>query len=233
MRIEEIVKGGIIEVEVKCDGQTVHFNSEVVEIIPNSLLVKAIKVKEQSIGFSDHCRINLLYLQDEKLNLWENAAIKLVKYNNEVYHMIEVTGEGKPYNRRSSFRIYIGEDMQLIVYSANGPTAISVLIKDISETGIAFLTKEELGLSQTIRLKIMDNDSAIHLAGSIIRKEFIDSLGKFLYGCKLSEKNTKLAKYISKKQNDLLRKKSSNTPEPLTPLLKDKKAKKMGSVNQN
>lgn len=222
MHIDDISKSGAIEIEVKYDGETVIFKSEVIDIINNSILVTTIKVNDQTIGFTENCQINFLYVFEDKLHIWEHAVIKLVKYNREVYHMIDISGEGIPYNRRNSYRIYIGQDMPLSVNTSNGPVAISVLVKDISETGVGFITKEEFAINQTIRLKLTDDSSVINLSGIIVRKEFLENLGTFLYGCKFSEKNPRLGRYLAKKQNELLRKKSAAASAPLTSASKDK-----------
>ena len=208
MLIDSIVKGGLMEVEVRCNGKTVTFKSEVAYIVNNSILIAPIKVNEQTVGFSESCQINFLYVSEGKLYLWERVNVKLVKYDGIIYHKIDIYGEGKPFNRRDSYRMYIGEDMPVYVNTASGPAALSVLIKDLSETGVGFIAKEEIDIERTIRLKIKDNNQILYLSGIIVRKEFLDNLGSYLYGCRFNEKNDKLSKYIAKKQGEALRKKN-------------------------
>lgn len=209
MYIDSIAKGGLMEVEVRCNGKTVTFKSEIAHIINNSILITPIKVNEQTIGFSESCHINFLYVSEGRLYLWENINIRLVKYNGIIYHKIDIFGDGKPFNRRDSYRMYIGEDMPVYVNTASGPTAISVLIKDLSETGVGFIAKEDIDVERTIRLKLMDNNMILHLSGIIVRKEFLSNVGSYLYGCRFNEKNDKLSKYIAKKQGEALRKKNA------------------------
>lgn len=214
MQIDDISKGGNMEIEVKCNGHTMSFRSEIVAIKNNSVLITTIKVNDQTIGFSEKCQLNFMYKLDGKLFLWENVNIKLVKFNGNVYHKIEIFGEGKIFNRRDSYRMYIGEDMLLYVNTASGPNALSVLVKDISETGVAFIAKEEIDIDRTIRLKLKDNNVIISLSGVIIRKDFLDNLNSYLYGCKFNGKNSKLGKFLAKRQGELLRKKTSNYSSP-------------------
>jgi c-di-GMP-binding flagellar brake protein YcgR len=216
MRIDELTKGGNIELEVKCVDRNISFRSEIVMIKNNSVLISPIKVNEQTIGFSDKCQLNFLYKIDGKVFLWERVSVKYVKYDGGIYHKIDLSGEGKPYNRRDAYRMFIGEDMPLYVNTANGPTALSVLVKDISETGVAFITKDDIDVERTIRLKLKDNNSTISLSGIIVRKEYLEHLSSFLYGCKFNEKNSRLGKYIAKKQYELLRKKTSHYSSPPT-----------------
>lgn len=216
MHIEDIVKGGLMEIEVKCNGKTMNFQSEITLVKNNSILITSIKVNDQTIGFSEKCKLNFLYKLDGKLYIWENVTIKLVKFDGAIYHKIDLFGEGAPYNRRDSFRMYIGEEMLLYVNTASGPSALTVLVRDISETGVGFITKEDIDVDRTIRLKLKDNNTLISLSGVIVRKEFLSNLNAFLYGCKFNEKSTSLGKYIAKKQGELLRKKTNVYSSPLS-----------------
>lgn len=209
MRIDEIAKGESVEIEVRGNGKTMNFRSEVALVIDNSVLINSIKVNDQTIGFSDKFQINFLYKTDGRLFIWNNVIVKLVKYDGVIYHMVELMGEGRPHNRRDSYRLYIGEEMPLYVNTANGPTALSVLVKDLSETGVGFITKDDLDVNRIVRLKIKDNNTIISLSGIIVRKEFLDHLGSYLYGCKFNEKNNRLGKYIAKRQNEQLKRKSA------------------------
>lgn len=214
MEVADISRGGDIELDVKCNGKFMNFRSDVVLIKNNSILITSIKVDDQTVGFSDNCQINFLYKSGDKLYIWENVDIKLVKFDGTICHKIDLIGEGKPYNRRNCFRMYIGEEMPLYINTATGPTAISVLVKDISETGIGFITKEELDIDRTFRLKLKDNSLIINLSGIIVRKEYLDNLHSNLYGCKFNEKNNLLSKYIVKKQGEQLKKRSLQYSSP-------------------
>lgn len=225
MHIDEITKGEAVEVEVKCNGKTMNFRSEVILVKSNSVLINSIKVNEQTVGFSDNCQINFLYKQDGKLFIWEKVGVKLVKYDGDIYHKIDLFGDGKPFNRRDSYRLYIGEEMPLYVNTASGPNALSVLVKDLSETGVGFITNDEFDVDRTIRLKLKDNNTLISLSGIIVRKEFLPNVGSTLYGCKFNEKNDKLGKYITKRQAEQLRKKNTAFSSPLAKE-KNRKSKK-------
>lgn len=215
VQIDEISKNGSIELEVKFNGRSMSFKSIVVEVKSNSVLISPIKANDQTVGFSDTCQINFLYKADNKLYLWENVFVKLVKYENNIYHKIDLNGEGKIYNRRNSFRLYIGEDMPLYVNTSSGPTAISVLVKDISETGVGFISSEELDIDRTIRLKLKENNNIISLSGVIVRKEFLPNLNSYIYGCKFNEKYPRLGKYIARRQAEQLRKKGMASSKPI------------------
>lgn len=222
LHIDDIAKGGAMEVEVRCNGKMMNFKGDIALINNHSIFISPIKVNDQTIGFSDNCTINFLYKSEGRLFIWERVSVKLIKYDGEVYHKIDLNGDGKAYNRRDSYRLYIGEDMPLYVNTASGPSALSVLVKDLSETGVGFISKDDLDVERTVRLKLKDNNTIISISGVIVRKEYLDRLGSYLYGCKFNEKNAHLGKYIAKKQGEHLKKKSTYYSSPTS---KNKAAK--------
>jgi c-di-GMP-binding flagellar brake protein YcgR len=215
LQIDEIIKGGDIELEVRYNGKSMSFNSNVALIIEQSILIAGIKVDNKTVGFSNQCHINFLFKNDGKLYIWENVKVSLIKMNDVIYHKIDLSGEGKQFNRRDTFRMYIGEDMPIYINTAAGPTAIDVLVKDISETGVGFISNEELDVERTFRLKLKDNGRIYVLSGIIVRKEILSDINSFLYGCRFTEKNNILGKYIAKKQSEQLRNKTKIYSSPV------------------
>lgn len=214
MLIDNIPNGSGIELDVRCSGRTMSFKSEVILIINNSILASPIIVNDRTVGFNDDCRVNLIVKIEGKVYLWNNIIIKLVKYEGKTYHKIDVDGEGNPYNRRDAYRMYIGEDMPIYINTASGSLALSVLVKDLSETGVGFITKEDLDIDRTIRLRLKDSSFILSLSGIIVRKEYLPHLDSFLYGCKFNEKNQRLGNYIARKQGEELRKKANIYSSP-------------------
>jgi len=210
LQIQEIQIGANIELEVKYNGRKTSFRSQVIGIKDSTIIINPITVDDQTLGFTENYQVNFLYIIDRKVFCWEDVKVKLVKYDEYICHTIEVSGEGMPYNRRNSYRMYIGEDMPLYINTASGTTTINVLVKDISETGVAFITKDDLSIHRTFRLKLKDRNRNITLTGIIIRKDYLEHLESYLYGCKLNENNKTLGKFIAKRQMEILRKKSEN-----------------------
>lgn len=208
MMINEMVKGAAIELEVKFKGKVINFQSKIAIIADYTILVNSIKINNKTIGFNDTCSINFLYKNNKQLYIWENVKATLVRYNNEIYHKIDLFGEGKPYNRRVAYRLFLGEDMTIYINTAEGSASLQVLVKDISETGIGFITKEELDISRTFRLKFKESNTIITLSGIIVRKEKLEQLDSYLYGCKFIENNNLLSKFIARKQGEQLKGKS-------------------------
>jgi len=213
--IDEIPVGASIEIEVRFCGRSMSFNSEVQFKRENSIFINPITVNERTVGFNDKCRINLIVKANGKVFLWENVEVRLIRYDGNIYHRITLQGDGKPYNRREAYRMYIGEDMPIYINTPEGPNLINVLVKDISETGVGFITKEELDVERIIRLRLKDFNNVIYITGSIVRKEYLPHLDSYLYGCKFTEKNNHLGKFIARKQGEQLRKKLNHYKSPV------------------
>ena len=60
-------------------------------------------------------------------------------------------------NRRGSYRVYIGEQMTITAFTSQGAKKHSVHLKDISESGMAFLSKEEFDIGRIVRLNLSFN----------------------------------------------------------------------------
>lgn len=208
MNVEEMLKGAVIELEVKCNGKAINFQSKIAFIAGNTVLIDGIQVDQQTIGFNDTCSINFLYKENGKVYVWSDITAILVKYRGNIYHKIDLYGSGKSYNRREAYRLYLGENMFIYINTVKGQTSLSVLIKDISETGVGFITKEELDVNRTFRLQIKDSSSLISLSGRIVRKVKLDQLDSFLYGGKFIEKTPGLSKFIARRQGEQLKGKS-------------------------
>ena len=58
--ISEIPIGSKVELEVRYSGRTLSFDSDVKLIINNTILITPIVFNDQTVGFNDNCRINLI-----------------------------------------------------------------------------------------------------------------------------------------------------------------------------
>ena len=208
MNIDKMLQGNSIEFKVVFNGKTMNFKSRISIIIDQSIFIPGIIINHKIVCFSDKCSIDLFYKKGDKLYLWENVKANLITYKGKVYHKLDLNGEGKLHNRREAYRMYLGEDMQIYIDTSSACISSMVLVKDVSEAGVAFITKQDLNIGQSFHLKIKDNNTFILLSGDVVRKEVIENLNKTLYGCKFHEKDHKLAKYIARRQREQLKKKS-------------------------
>lgn len=177
--------------------------TNIVEVHADHVLLKPILVDGRTVGFGDTCTIDFLYLQDQVVYAWHSVSLPLVKIKGSTYYRVALVGEARPYNRRGSFRVYVGETMNITVFQSSGPQPFNVLVRDISETGFGFVSKEEYEISRTIRLSIPLTDrKTLVLSATIVRRDFNEEKGTYNYGCKFVEPNSYLSSYLMTKQRE-------------------------------
>lgn len=175
----------------------------IAEVHSEYILLQPILVDGHTVGFGDSCTIDLLYLQEQAVYAWQSVVLPLVKIKGTTYYKVTLDGEAKPYNRRGSFRVYVGETMTITVFQSSGPQPFSVLVRDISETGFGFVSKEEYEIARTIRLSIpLTERKTLVLSATIVRREFNEEKGTYNYGCKFVEPNAYLSSYLMAKQRE-------------------------------
>jgi c-di-GMP-binding flagellar brake protein YcgR len=177
--------------------------TEISEVHADYILLQPILVEGRTVGFGDSCTIDLLYLQDQAVYAWHSVTLPLVKIKGNTYYKVALEGEAKPYNRRGSFRVYVGETMAITIFQSSGPQPYNVLVRDISESGFGFVSKEEYESGRTIRLAIPLTDrKTLVLSATIVRREFFEEKGTYSYGCKFVEPNAYLSSYLMAKQRE-------------------------------
>ncbi len=175
----------------------------IAEVHSGYILLHPITLEGRTVGFGDSCVIDFLYLQEQAVFAWHSVALPLVKTKKGTFYKVELEGEAKPYNRRGSFRVYVGETMAITVFQSSGPQAYNVLVRDISETGFGFVSKEEYDVGRTIRLAIpLTERKTLVLSANIVRREFSEDKGTYNYGCKFVEPNAYLSSYLMAKQRE-------------------------------
>lgn len=175
----------------------------IAEVHADHVLLRPILVDGRTVGFGNTCTIDFLYLQDSVVYAWHSVTLPLVKIKGNTYYRLTLTGEARPYNRRGSFRVYVGETMAITVFQSSGPQPFNVLVRDISETGFGFVSKEEYEISRTIRLSIPLTDrKTLVLSATIVRRDFNEEKGTYNYGCKFVEPNSYLSSYLMTKQRE-------------------------------
>lgn len=175
----------------------------IAEVHSNYVLLQPVLVDGRTVGFGNNCTIDFLYLQDQVVYAWHSVTLPLVKIKGSTYYQLVLEGEAKPYNRRGAFRVYIGETMAITVFLSKGPQQFNVLVRDISETGFGFVSKEEYEISRTIRLSIpLTERKTLLLSATIVRRDFNEEKGTYSYGCKFVEPNAYLSSYLMAKQRE-------------------------------
>ena len=182
--------------------------TSVEQLVGTTILLTPIQLNGKLVGFPPDCVVNLLYIDDNHVYCWKHVTIKAVRYEKKVYHSVELIADAEVLNRRGAYRVFIGETMMLTAFTANGPKNYHVLLKDVSETGMAFYSNEEFDVGRTVRLYLtLSKGHQLQLSSQILRTQNFEHRSDKLYGCKFLERNDRLISFLMKIQQDRQRQK--------------------------
>lgn len=193
MTVDEMQPEHSVELEITMNGKKTTLITSVEQVVNNHVLLTPIQINGKVVGFPPDCTVNLLYIGERQVFCWKNIQLKAIRYEKKIYHSAELVADAELLNRRGAYRVYIGERMRLTTFSAAGPKALSVTLKDISETGMAFFSQEELDIGRTVRLNFsVKKGMDLPLSAQIIRIQNFENRKDKLYGCKFIERNNRL-----------------------------------------
>lgn len=204
MEQSELEKGRNIELLITWNEQTLSYKTTIFDFYNDWILIPAITAKGKIIGFPEHCNVDFIYAKEKELFRWSNASLKPVRVGSKVLHRVTLEGEGKPYNRRNAYRLFLGEQMGLYYSTADGRSSTYALVKDISETGFGFFSEKDFEMKHLVSIRLVDGTLALNLCGTIVRKQKVDDKDMYFYGCRLTHNYNILGKYIVMKQRQLM-----------------------------
>ena len=216
MRIEELIPDLAITLFVTINDEQLSFESKILEVLPKKHLVlaEAVYRNDKIITFrGKNIIVDLLVsMPDEKPQLFKNVTVTLVKKaDNTLCYSLTTVAESKTYNRRQSFRCFVG--INTAFRCGTNRVAHPTTIRDVSVTGFSIVCDNDIKLEQnqiihTI-LKDYFEESAekfsFHLYGIVVRVQELEN-GRTLYGCRLNNHVPGLEAYIVKKERLHLRK---------------------------
>ena len=207
MNVTELELSHSVELEVKVDKKKTTLLSTIERIVDQTLLLAPMRSGGKLLGFPSTCTVDLIYPRQTNTYVWHNVFVRAVKFENVVYHAVTLDTEPSIVNRRGTYRVYSGEEMLITIFTSGGPKPLRVILKDISESGMAFFSKESLDVGRTIRLNLItQNGREIHLGAQIVRIKEGSRFGS-LYGCKFVEKHPLLPNYLMRLQQEHQKKK--------------------------
>ncbi len=209
MNVTDLEMAHSVELEVLHDGKKTTLLTTVEGIIKGSVLLTPIRLNGKIVGFPPKFTVNLLYPEDNQVHCWNNVEVKAVHYQGQVYHSVFLIGEAYVQNRRGAYRVYIGENMNILNYTRTGSQLHEVLIRDLSETGMSFVSKDDFTVGRALRLYLrFKNGREVSIGAQLLwKRENPNRQTTFLFGCKFTERNKLLAKYLMNIQQQQQRKK--------------------------
>lgn len=178
------------------------FSSEIKHVRDGYILIELIVVNEKIVNFPDNVNANMVYFDDDdKLYSWNNVQIVPVKFKDgRKYHKITMpVEEGKKYNRRRHYRLYIGEEMLVDIKNTADKKSIMPIIRDASASGFSFIYKEELKVGQRVVLYFQQPEGYRRIAfnGKVVRVQYNENLDSNMYGCTIFDPGVALGKIIN------------------------------------
>lgn len=204
--IEDIQTNDTVEIEILYKGMRKSFPSVVRGFVDDSILVDPIMSGSKAVGFPEELKTRLSIVIKGVPFVWNDPKVRLVKYAGKMYHMISIPGEGNYMNRRQAFRQYVGEEMPITVTRRGGEKdVLTVLVKDLSETGVGIVSDVLMNVEDSIRLRISDAGYLMSINAVVVRIQEEKDNRDRVYGCQFTEKVPKLSQYIMQIQRDKLK----------------------------
>ncbi len=205
MRLNEVEVGKKIEIILILDDKRLEFESVVQEILDDSILIEPITKDEKTVGFKNYEVIVIYPSEENKPYAWEGVEVKLVKYQEQIYHQLVAKSAGAPINRRNAYRQYVGVEGLVVSPSSR----YKVVIKNVSTTGCAFVTEEELPLGENVMVSFSSEEENYTMRCVIVRRQDMEESGKIVYGCRMHTVNRKIEQFIMKCQRKDMQRRNS------------------------
>ena len=197
MKINEVGMGKDVIIEVSKGTNILQFESKSMEIVQDDLLIECVRYNNKVVNLASKNVVVSVTVDENPLPVkFSDVDMSVVKKDGELYHRVRTAKDGREVNRRESFRVFIGEP-GLAQINENTKTR-DVLVKDISTTGFAIVSDDDLDINTNIRLSFIDKGTQIILQGCVVRKEYRNN--RVIYGCKLVKAPKGLGNYLARKQ---------------------------------
>lgn len=205
MKLYEIKDGEYITITAKNSetDASLEYMAPILFCKQEILFIEPIRSNHTIINFEvPDIQIQITYVSSDGMPLeWRGCTIKQFVYEEKVYQIIYCANEGKHINRRKTYRQYLGYIGTLRIQKDY--EKVGVTVKDISVTGISFVSVKELSMEDIGRFRLEYTDEEfgllVQVTGEPIRMEQLADT-RFIYGCRLIETNMNVGKYIARKQ---------------------------------
>lgn len=204
MTSEDLKKKDIkVSLQISLHHITRELPTSVIDVDDGLVFLEPAYENGKSIGFPADCEISLLVIYENNLYAWKQETLPFVKRDRTECYLARCFGEAEHYNRRESYRIFVGETMEVGVYKEGQHKLLNVLVHDLSEGGMCFVDTGALDVSRTVRINIaISEEEKLSVGGLIIRKDYNEERKIYTYGCHFSDRNRRLGEYIMLKQRD-------------------------------
>ena len=227
MFLDELEIGQPIKIVAKTKEESFEFDTKVVETTKknhSAFVGLVFNANGKVIDFGGKGIVRQVHIFPEGSSplVFKNVLITIVRKKTEGYvYCIYCPSEAVVLNRRQSYRMYIGKDIEM--QCGFNHSTINAILKDVSASGFAISVNQkeldeknlELRENQVVhfvlseRIEEMYKNYNFQMYGLIVRQEKTEN-GVVVYGCKLNNKVAGLENYIAIKERLRIKQNSLN-----------------------
>ena len=113
MLLSELEQGAKVLLLLTIDGKHFEFETIVQGKHKHDVLLEPIRKDQKILNVqSDQVDVDIMYMrEDDKPILWKEAKMGCIRHKHKIYYASEAANEGREYNRRGAYRLYIGEEI--------------------------------------------------------------------------------------------------------------------------
>ena len=226
MDVRNLKPGKSIEINIEKSETVYHYVTKIEVVDDKTVYVTVIKDKlGEPLFINGGDSTDFVYRVNDKLWKWPVAKAGRGVYQGEILQMFTVKSyEGLPYNRRESFRVFFGTEIdvrrtavdmeKLQEYRQNHPEikdpndflkveelfktiTVQVVLKDLSETGVGLLSKVPLPERAELSLTIPTEFGLIHCVCVPVRSSVdYEKEYRHFYGCKIQTVSANISRIL-------------------------------------
>lgn len=209
MKLGELEIGTEISIELKAGQNCRTFRQTVEQIVKGVVITSPLIYEGRMLDFSAGGISITVFAQagGEVPLQFRGCTAKLVQGKEKRFCAIACSNEGKRVNRRSNFRIFIGE-RGVAELSGKSGTKLEVTVKDLSLMGVSFVAdkaKWEKDVSYVWVEFPGRYGDRIRIQGSVVRVTEVEN-NLLVVGCRILKCANDLSAYITHKQRESLKK---------------------------
>lgn len=209
MKLGELEIGTEISIELKAGQKSWTFRQTVEQILKGVVITSPLIYEGRMLNLSaGDISITVFAQAGGEVPLqFRGCTAKLVQGKGKKFCAIACSNEGKRVNRRSNFRIFIGE-RGVVELSGKSGTKLEVTVKDLSIMGVSFVAdkaKWEKDVSYVWVEFPGRYGDRIRIQGSVVHVTEVEN-NLLIVGCRILKCANDLSTYITHKQRESLKK---------------------------
>lgn len=209
MKLGELEIGTEISIELKAGQKSWTFRQTVEQILKGVVITSPLIYEGRMLNLSaGDISITVFAQAGGEVPLqFRGCTAKLVQGKEKRFCAIACSNEGKRVNRRSNFRIFIGE-RGVAELSGKSGTKLEVTVKDLSLMGVSFVAdkaKWEKDVSYVWVEFPGRYGDRIRIQGSVVHVTEVEN-NLLIVGCRILKCANDLSTYITHKQRESLKK---------------------------